>query len=70
MKNFLYKAYKWSNSWTGTIVIVLFVIFLGFIYVNFPSFRIDQAFKFLIFVPIHLALTSLILVILSVKGLI
>ena len=27
MKNFLYKAYKWSNSWTGTIVIVLFVIF-------------------------------------------
>jgi signal peptidase I len=27
MKNFLHKAYKWSNSWTGTIVIVLFVIF-------------------------------------------
>jgi len=27
MKNTLYKAYKWSNSWTGTVVIVLFVIF-------------------------------------------
>jgi signal peptidase I len=27
MKNFLHSAYKWSNSWTGTIIIVLFVIF-------------------------------------------
>jgi len=27
MKNFISKAYKFSNSWTGTIVIVLFVIF-------------------------------------------
>lgn len=27
MKDFLYKAYKFSNSWTGTVVIVLFVIF-------------------------------------------
>ena len=27
MKNTLRKAYKWSNSWTGTVVIVLFVIF-------------------------------------------
>ncbi len=27
MKEKLYKFYKWSNSWTGTIVIVLFVIF-------------------------------------------
>ena len=27
MKEFLYKAYKFSNSWTGTIVIVLFIIF-------------------------------------------
>ncbi len=27
MKEALHKAYKWSNSWTGTIVIVLFVIF-------------------------------------------
>ncbi len=27
MKEKLYKAYKWSNTWTGTIVIVLFVIF-------------------------------------------
>jgi len=27
MKNFLFRAYKFSNSWTGTIVIVLFVIF-------------------------------------------
>ncbi len=27
MKEFLYKTYKFSNSWTGTIVIVLFVIF-------------------------------------------
>jgi len=27
MKNALYKAYKFSNSWTGTIIIVLFVIF-------------------------------------------
>lgn len=27
MKQFIYKAYKFSNSWTGTIFIVLFVIF-------------------------------------------
>ena len=27
MKNRLYKLYKFSNSWTGTIIIVLFVIF-------------------------------------------
>ncbi len=27
MKEFLYKAYKFSNSWTGTVIIVLFVIF-------------------------------------------
>lgn len=27
MKNFFTKAYKFSNSWTGTIIIVLFVIF-------------------------------------------
>ena len=27
MKNFLYKAYKFSNSWTGTVIIVLLVIF-------------------------------------------
>jgi signal peptidase I len=27
MKKFVHKAYKWSNSWTGTIVIVLFIIF-------------------------------------------
>jgi len=27
MKEFLYKTYKFSNSWTGTIIIVLFVIF-------------------------------------------
>ena len=27
MKEKLHKIYKWSNSWTGTIVIVLFVIF-------------------------------------------
>jgi len=27
MKNLLHKIYKFSNSWTGTVVIVLFVIF-------------------------------------------
>ena len=27
MKELVKQAYKWSNSWTGTIVIVLFVIF-------------------------------------------
>lgn len=27
MKDFFYKLYRFSNSWTGTIVIVLFVIF-------------------------------------------
>lgn len=27
MKDFLHKTYKFSNSWTGTIIIVLFVIF-------------------------------------------
>ena len=34
MKNFLKKSYKFSNSWTGTVIIVLFVIFF-----------IAQAFK-------------------------
>lgn len=34
MKEFLHKTYKFSNSWTGTIIIVLFVIFF-----------IAQAFK-------------------------
>jgi len=27
MKDFFYKTYKFSNSWTGTIIIVLFIIF-------------------------------------------
>lgn len=27
MRDFFHKAYKFSNSWTGTIIIVLFVIF-------------------------------------------
>ena len=27
MKKTLHKVYKWSNSWTGTVIIVLFVIF-------------------------------------------
>ena len=27
MKNFLYKLYRFSSSWTGTIIIVLFLIF-------------------------------------------
>ena len=27
MKEFLYKSYKFSNSWIGTIIIVLFIIF-------------------------------------------
>ncbi|MBU1658298.1 signal peptidase I [bacterium] len=27
MKEFLHKTYKFSNSWTGTIIIVLFIIF-------------------------------------------
>ena len=27
MNNILHKIYKFSNSWTGTIVIVLFIIF-------------------------------------------
>jgi signal peptidase I len=27
MKNFLHKIYKWSNTWTGTVSIVLFIIF-------------------------------------------
>ncbi|NOZ90222.1 MAG: signal peptidase I [Epsilonproteobacteria bacterium] len=27
MKNFLHKLYKFSNSWTGTVIIVLFIIF-------------------------------------------
>ncbi len=29
MKNFLYKLYNFSTSWTGTIIIVLLVIFFG-----------------------------------------
>lgn len=27
MRDFLYKTYKFSNSWSGTIIIVLFVVF-------------------------------------------
>ena len=49
---------------------VIFVMFFSFIHAILPSFRIDQAFKFLLYVPTTLSLITLILVILSVKGLI
>jgi len=53
-----------------TVKSVVILVFFAFIHAILPSFRIDQAFKFLIFVPIPLALITLALVILSVKGLI
>jgi NADH-quinone oxidoreductase subunit H len=49
---------------------VVLVMFFSFIHAILPSFRIDQAFKFLLYVPTTLSLITLILVILSVKGLI
>jgi len=48
----------------------VFVMFFSLIHAIVPSFRIDQAFKFLLIVPTSLALITLVLVILSVKGLI
>jgi len=44
------------------------LIFFSFIHATIPSFRVDQAFKFLLIVPTILALISLVLVILSIKG--
>jgi NADH-quinone oxidoreductase subunit H len=49
---------------------LLLVAFIALAHASLASFRADQEFKFLISVPIPLALTSLVLVILSVKGLI
>jgi NADH-quinone oxidoreductase subunit H len=49
---------------------VVFVMFFSVLHATLPSFRVDQAFKFLLTVPTTLALISLVLVILSVKGLI
>jgi NADH-quinone oxidoreductase subunit H len=48
---------------------VIFVAFFSLLHAILASYRIDQAFKFLLIVPTLLALTTLILVILSVKGL-
>ncbi len=47
-----------------------FVLFFSFIHAVVPSFRPDQAFKFLLSVPLALATISLVLVLLSIKGLI
>jgi len=49
---------------------VFILLFLAFIHAVMPSFRIDQAFRFLITVPLVLSLISLGLVLLSTKGLI
>ncbi|NPA87966.1 respiratory chain complex I subunit 1 family protein [Caminibacter pacificus] len=49
---------------------VIFVMFFSLLHAIFASFRIDQAFKFLIIVPTTLSLITLVLVILSIKGLI
>jgi len=49
---------------------VVFVMFFSLIHAILPSYRIDQAFKFLLIVPTTLSLITLVLVILSVKGLI
>jgi len=48
----------------------LFVMFFSLLHAILPSYRIDQAFKFLLIVPTTLSLITLVLVILSVKGLI
>jgi NADH-quinone oxidoreductase subunit H len=46
------------------------IIFIALVHASLASFRADQEFKFLIRIPVVLALLSLILVILSIKGLI
>lgn len=46
------------------------IIFIALVHASLASFRADQEFKFLIRVPVTLSLLSLILVILSIKGLI
>ncbi len=46
------------------------VVFISLAHACLASFRADQEFKFLIKVPVMLSLTSLVLVILSIKGLI
>ncbi|GAB6045163.1 hydrogenase [Caminibacter profundus] len=49
---------------------IVFVMFFSLLHAILPSFRIDQAFKFLLIVPTTLALITLVLVILSLKGII
>ena len=49
---------------------LVFIFFISLIHASVASFRADQEFKFLIKVPFVLAMMSLILVILNVKGII
>lgn len=57
------------NLFWFVIKTMIFVMFFALMHAILPSFRIDQAFKFLLIVPTTLSLITLILVILSVKGL-
>ncbi len=75
----VFQIFFWPTILSGDIFInflwfvVKTIILLGFIgitHATFASYRADQGFKFLLKVPLVLAIISLILVLLSIKGLI
>ena len=75
----VFQIFFWPSVISDDLVInfLLFVVktlillgFVGITHATFASYRVDQGFKFLLKVPLVLAITSLILVLLSVKGLI
>jgi len=75
----IFQVYFFPSTIGGDVVINLLwflvktfflVVFVALANATLASFRADQEFKFLIRVPVVLAFVSLILVILSVKGLI
>jgi len=75
----VFQIFFWPSILGDDIIInlLLFIVktliilgFVGICHAIFASYRVDQGFKFLLKVPVVLALISLILVLLSVKGLI
>jgi len=74
----VFQIFFWPSILGDDIVInlLIFIVktllilgFVGICHAIFASYRVDQGFKFLLKVPVVLALISLILVLLSVKGL-
>ena len=74
----VFQIFFWPSILGDDIVInlLIFIVktllilgFVGICHAIFASYRVNQGFKFLLKVPVVLALISLILVLLSVKGL-